>query len=280
MNKKLLALPALMLAATVVLGGTASAESTPVVTNLGANAVVTVGTPVIRESGDVKVRAENDTDGDRKIDIKLSDDMRRMMSGVFGTVTAVNGSTITVQTKAFVKGSLNIPAATYTVTTSSTTTVDKNKAANSVAAIAVGDTVIVEGTVSGSTVAATKIHDGVMMKGGDNKGAILDGNGQPIVGGTVTAISGNTITITNKSNVTYSIDASNAKITKNSSSTSISSIAVGDNLLIQGSVNGNSVVAASIIDGNNPSGKANNGQHRGFFGSIGNFFSHLFGFGK
>ena len=40
------------------------------------------------------------------------------------------------------------------------------------------------------------------------------GNGQPIVGGAVTAVSGDTITITNTAGVTYTIDATSASFTK------------------------------------------------------------------
>ena len=78
-------------------------------------------------------------------------------------------------------------ATTYTVDASSAT-VTKNGAASTVSAIAVGDTVMVQGTVSGTNVTAKTIRDGV----GQGQPAI-QGNGQPVVAGTVTAINGNSV---------------------------------------------------------------------------------------
>jgi len=77
--------------------------------------------------------------------------------------------------------------------------------------------VIVEGTISGANVAATVIRDGagpVPGKGpgmpgkefGDHGASstssttpIITGNGEPVVAGSVTAISGNALTVTNGS---------------------------------------------------------------------------------
>lgn len=71
--------------------------------------------------------------------------------GVFGQVTAISGTTITIT------DSRN--STTYTVGASNAT-VTKNGAASSVAGIAIGDTISVQGTVSGDSVAATNIRDG------------------------------------------------------------------------------------------------------------------------
>ena len=77
---------------------------------------------------------------------------------------------------------------------------------------------MVQGTVSGTTVTATKINDGLMLnkQSGDNNNGPTspDGNGQPSIGGTVTAVNGNIVTITNPGNTSYTIDVTNAKITK------------------------------------------------------------------
>jgi hypothetical protein len=104
----------------------------------------------------------------------------------------------------------------------------------------------------------------------------LEGNGQPIVGGTVSAINGNTVTITNKSNASYTVDISNAKVTKNGNAAASSTIAVGDTILAQGTINGTTVTAVNIVDSANASANV----HAGFFGSIGSFFARLFGFHK
>ena len=111
------------------------------------------------------------------------------------------------------------------------------------------------------------------------------GNGQPVVAGTISAISGNTLTLTTTSNVTYTIDATNAKILEGNSTVAIGSLAVGNKVLVQGTVSGTSVTASTVIDQSVPAGASaggsatvGKGQSRGFFSSIGQFFSHIFGF--
>ena len=211
-------------------------------------------------------------------------------NGVSGTVSAVSGSTITLTAKQFQRGSTANTASTITYTVDATNAaVTKSGAASSLSAIAIGDRLMVQGTVSGTAVTATKINDGM----GEGKGGINSmpnfptGNGQPVVGGTISAISGTTITITNSSGTAYTADASSAKFSKDgTASATISSLAVGDSVIIQGTVNGSSITAASVIDnGAAPAGA--NGQapgskpapkHPGFFGQIGGFFKHLFGF--
>jgi hypothetical protein len=113
----------------------------------------------------------------------------------------------------------------------------------------------------------------------------IQGNGQPIVGGTVSSISGATFSITNKSNATYSIDASHATVVKAGATSSVSNIATGDAVLVQGTINGTAVTATSVIDHGAvpvpPQGSGSNAQRGmtgGFFGAIGGFFHNLFGF--
>lgn len=223
-----------------------------------------------------------------------------MQPGVFGTVSAINGTTLTVTSKARMRPNTTSTAATtvYTVNASNAQ-VFKNAASSSLSSIATGDMVMVQGTVSGSNVTATTIRDGLVpgmgvpgmgmgrYGGMGHNGTTtlpIQGNGEPIVGGSVSAISGTTLTVTNASNVTYTIDASNAKIVENGTSTAFSNIAVGDNVIVQGTVNGNSVTASSVIDQGNSthasSSTSSSGGPRGggFFGAIGSFFKHLFGF--
>lgn len=209
--------------------------------------------------------------------------------GVFGTVSAINGTTLTVAGKAGFNGAAGI---TYSVDATNAK-IMKSGADSSVSAITVGDTVMIQGTVSGSNIAATVIRDGFGKdndeNGEENKlprqnmqaNKIIQGNGQPVMGGAVTAINGASLTLTNKSNVTYSIDASNARITKSGASSTLSGVAIGDNIIVQGAVNGTSVTASSIVDqGNTADSQSGNESksHFGFFGMIGNFFSRLFGF--
>jgi hypothetical protein len=226
----------------------------------------------------------------------------RAMPAVFGTVTAISGDTITVsENRGFNRGLRTSPNPTPTATPVATIyTVDatnakitKNNATGTIASITVGDTIMVQGTVSGTSVTATMIHDGIMggRIGGPGKNGQpttvlpqITGNGQPVIAGTISAISGSTLTVTNKSNITYTVDATNAKIVQGQNTITISNISVGDSVVIQGTVNGTSVTASSVIDQHVPSTTATSqpgakpNQNLGFFGRIGNFFSKLFGF--
>ncbi|MDE2041232.1 MAG: hypothetical protein KGI59_02525 [Patescibacteria group bacterium] len=225
-----------------------------------------------------------------------------MKPGIFGTVTALSGTTLTVVGRSFVApgtGTNGVSTASTTFTVdASAATVFKNNATSSLAAVALNDRVFVQGTVNGTSVAATTIRDGlVMMRGrgpGWTPGSIanggpgglpsIQGNGQPVVAGTVSGVSGTTFTITTSSNTGYTIDASTAQIVKNNASSTVSAISNGDYVIVQGAVNGSSITASSVIDG--PSQNSNTppvpgihpGGGLGFFGSIGNFFRHLFGF--
>jgi Domain of unknown function (DUF5666) len=212
--------------------------------------------------------------------------------GVFGTVSAINGTTLTVTSKGG-PSTQSSSGTTYTVDASNAIVV-KDGATSTVSAIATGDTVMVQGTVSGSSVTATKINDGMpqgqqggMMGKGGGALASLQGNGEPVIGGSVSAISGDTLTVTNKSNVTYSVDATNATVIVKNATSSISAIATGDNVVVQGTVDGTAVTASTVIDQGAQSSGGNNGTTGGpgmmhgiggVMGAIGGFFQHLFGF--
>jgi hypothetical protein len=238
--------------------------------------------------------------------------MRGGTPGVVGTVSAVNGSTFTVTSKGMMHArpnasssgatSATATATVYTVNASNAT-VYKNNVTSTIASVAAGDTVMVQGTVSGTTVTATTVRDGVgsatgkaSMPGekGFTRGASstlpvlpIKGNGEPVVGGNIIAINGTTLTVTNTSNVTYTVDASSATIVKGNVTSSIANVATGDSVVVQGTVNGTSITASSVIDqgtkGKNASSttgvSASHGNFvSGIFGAIGGFFSHIFGF--
>ncbi|MCX6721405.1 MAG: hypothetical protein NT026_02270 [Candidatus Staskawiczbacteria bacterium] len=220
-----------------------------------------------------------------------------MRPNVVGKVSAISGNTLTVVSKQGLKkdesNSTTTPVTTTTFTIDATNAkILRGETVIKVSDIAVNDTIVVQGTITGTNVAATIIRDGKVGNGNENKNneALLQiqGNGQPIVAGKITAVSGSTITITNTSNVTYAIDATSAKFfVPGVTNPTILSVAVGDNVVVQGTVNGNSVVASSVIDqkakpkntANNP---GNSQKPKGFFsgmmGGIGNFFKRLFGF--
>jgi hypothetical protein len=205
--------------------------------------------------------------------------MRR--PGVVGKVTAVSGTTLTVTAEK----KNQTAAATFTIDASAAT-VMKNGVTSSVSQIAVSDMIVVEGTVSGTSIKATLIRDGMKEKQ-EMMDELKDiqGNGQPVVAGQISAISGNSITVKNN-NQTYTVDASSAKVVKAGvANATVSNVAVGDTVIIQGTVNGNAVVASTILDKpvkteNSSSQPSTNPAlpRMRFFGGVGNFFKHLFGF--
>ncbi len=112
----------------------------------------------------------------------------------------------------------------------------------------------------------------------------MRGNRAPSVFGTVSAVNGTTLTVTDsRTNTTYTVDASNATVTKNGSASSLGNVSVGDTVMVQGTVNGTSVTASSVIDqgalhtSTNPTNGTSNTSHE-LGGAVGGFIQHLFGF--
>src|ERR1035437_542547 len=223
---------------------------------------------------------------------------RPMMNpGVFGTVSAVSGNIITLTGKQGFGTSVATTPTTFMVDATNAK-IMKNNVLGTITSILVGDTIMAQGTLTGTNLIATMIRDGQigkgMIRGGPNGNgkqsgktppvSPIIGNGQPVVAGTVSIISGSTITITNKSNVSYTIDATNAKVVQGQNTITVSGVTVGDMVIAQGTINGNSVVATSVIDQakvnatTTTPGVTTGEVHRGFFGSIGHFFSSIFGF--
>jgi hypothetical protein len=164
--------------------------------------------------------------------------MHMMGPGVMGTVSAISGNTITVTGKD--NTSYMVDATNAKILKGAE---GAAPATGSISDIKVGDTVGVRGTVTGTSVAATEITDGVFMHG------VPGGYGKgPGVAGTVSAINGNTITITGKDGVSYTIDAASAAVTK-VSTVAVSDIQVGDSIGVDGTVSGTTVTAKHIMDG-------------------------------
>ena len=76
--------------------------------------------------------------------------------------------------------------------------------------------------------------------------------------GTVSAVSGSTITVSVRTHMAsstptlFTVDATNAKIFKGSATSSVSDILVGDRVAVKGEVSGTSVTAKVIRDGGVP----------------------------
>jgi hypothetical protein len=215
---------------------------------------------------------------------------------ISGTVTVINGNTITVSGHQGMASS-STQQTLFTVDASKAKVL-KNNATSTITSIAIGDTLIVEGTLTNTNVVATVIRDGAMMgRGRENNeqrnsptntqsGMVqLEGNGQPVIAGTISVVNGTTLTVTTKSNVVYTIDASTSKIVVKNATSTLSSVAVGDMVIVQGAVNGTTVQASTLIDNGvaktetNQPVKTNQKQNtQGFFSGIGGFFSRIFGF--
>lgn len=230
-----------------------------------------------------------------------------MMPAVVGKVTAINGNSISVlgrqniaRTPGTAKPTTTTPPAEVTYTINATNAVVvKNKATSTVSSIAVGDMLMVQGTVSGTNVTATNIRDNVIgTRVGGNNGdnskprtgtstPAFVGNGQPIVAGKIVTVSGNTLTVTTATNITYTVDATNAKVLKGSGTIALSNVVAGDSVVVQGAISGSSVTASTILDKTNVapvapvstnSGTPENKDNGGFFGGISKFFMNMFGF--
>ncbi len=210
--------------------------------------------------------------------------------GVFGTVSAMNGNILTVTSKKFPNKTATATTTTYTVDATNAK-IMKNNVAGTISSIVIGDAIVAQGTLTGTNLVATNIRDGVMTRGGPGKmpgknatdplPPTITGNGQPVIAGSITAINGSTLTVTNKSNVTYTVDVTTAKIMQGSNTVTISNLTVGDSVIAQGIVNGNTVVASTLIDQKvQPASTtgATTVQPKGFFGRVGSFFAHLFGY--
>ena len=172
----------------------------------------------------------------------------RGMPGVFGKITAISGDTITIESQAWNKTSSG-NTTTYTVdATNAAITVGQKGSApttSTISSLAVGDMIGVEGTVSGTNVAATKITEGMGGFGMGRGGPGMGGRGTE---GTVTSVSGNTITITKQDGTTETIDASSATVSKMVTE-NVSDIQVGDRISADGTTSGTTVTAKHIMDG-------------------------------
>lgn len=141
---------------------------------------------------------------------------------VGGEITAINGTTLTIQgfSRDGMKNGMRNDAqknagqnstqkneTTYTIDASQAT-FEKNGTAATLSTFAVGDRVMIEGTLNGTSVVATKIFGGMpMMKVGPG-GMGHEGMGRGVQGvmGKVTAVSGTTLTVQREDGTVYTVD--------------------------------------------------------------------------
>ncbi len=166
---------------------------------------------------------------------------RGAISGIVGTVASITGSTLMVNGK---------NSTLYSVDATSAQILKDKSTAMIITDIKVGDMVMVKGKITGTTVVATVIKDGIPALN-------LNSNYNrkfPGIMGIVNSLDGTTFTVTNESGVVYTIDASHAVITKGvvskkPATVQIADIKTGDTVMVMGAVNGTSVTAEKIFDG-------------------------------
>jgi hypothetical protein len=193
--------------------------------------------------------------------------------GVGGTITAIDGTNITITGKDSSVYVADVSAATYvkiTEPTVPTTTTERPKPTiTSIALgdIKVGDTVMIKGTVSGTQVTATEVAVGIFTGG---PGGMMGHKGEashdhapegehkakPAAAGIIQTVAGNTVTIKDRNSAIYTVDATSAKILKDSGTRgtapvqgTIADLTVGNMLMAQGTLSGSTVVATEIVTG-------------------------------
>ncbi len=195
---------------------------------------------------------------------------------VFGTITAINGNTLTMSVTFRGEGKNSTTTTKIFTVDASTAKIIKSGATSSVSSIVIGDKVSILGRISGTNITAKIIRVGIQNKT-DSKNE-MTGDGKPVVGGKITSISGNTLTITNNSNVSYTIDVSNAKIFVKGATSSVSSLQINGEIVVQGTVNGTNITATSIIVNQDVKNDKPIQKNEGFLQKSKNFFRRMFGF--
>ncbi|HZP28628.1 MAG TPA: DUF5666 domain-containing protein [Acidimicrobiia bacterium] len=167
--------------------------------------------------------------------------------GAFGTISAIDGSAITVK---------DAGGRTTKVTTTASTTVTTTVTA-SVSAVKVGDRVVVSGSGSSSKIAATQVHDdGAASSTGGNGPAGGPGGGPggtsgdgSFVSGTVAGVDGSTFTVTDTIGTTVTVTTSSSTTVTKDETVGVSDLAVGDYVMVSGSRSNGVLTATRIREG-------------------------------
>ncbi|MEI6864043.1 MAG: DUF5666 domain-containing protein [Candidatus Adlerbacteria bacterium] len=149
-------------------------------------------------------------------------------------VTAINGSTLTVNAKG---------GTTYTVNAANVTVADDDNTAVSVSQIKVGDTVRIKGTVTGSTIVAEKISDSALRV----RTVLAAHNAAGA--GVVTSVNGSTFTIKPfGTQATTTVSAGSATVYRvNGDLASSSALTVGSKVVLAGNTNSDTSISATIV---------------------------------
>lgn len=191
-------------------------------------------------------------------------------NGIMGTVTAIDGTTIKLHA---VRGDAN-----YTVDASNAT-YRKGDILLALSSIKVGAMLFVQGAINENSIVASAIVD---AKGGMPIPPVK-GKHQPGIVGTVTEAEKAGFKVQTRDGAIYMVNAFNAKIWKNKTVASVGDIAVGDTVVVVGTITDMNIAATSVATvslpshDNNENVHMNNGVRVGFFHRIGLFFRSMFG---
>lgn len=163
---------------------------------------------------------------------------RAMGDGIHGTITAINGSSLTVD----VDGTaykVNVDGAEFH------TFADGKMFDISQGELAVGDSIGVRGEVDGITVEADHVMEGDMKFGerGGMRGEMHGGRG---VIGEVTKVDGTTITVEGRNGKTYTVNATEAEVLRTIKGF-VSDIKEGSRIGVHGDVDGTTVTVERIM---------------------------------
>jgi len=161
------------------------------------------------------------------------------LGGIFGTITSISGNTLTVQGK-------NNSSTVYTVDATGAKVVI-NGQASSLSGLAVGNQIAVRGKSTGTNqISAQSIMKGMppIVKGAPRLNGIMHGGA---VVGSITAISGNSLTVQGKNGTVYTVDATSAAVKVNGQASTLSALAVGDQISARGTQNGTNQITAQTI---------------------------------
>ena len=187
--------------------------------------------------------------------------------GIAGTVASIDGTTLTVTSQKpgdhrpggaadeGTGGDTNATATTYTVKTTATTRFTKTEDGK-VSDFAKGDTIVVIGTNTNGTVAATRISQtdgkapdkGIAPKQGgrsDRQPGHSGRHGEVTVG-TITMVKGSTLTLESRSGDSVTVTTSSDTAVSVNHEVALKAIKKGDKVHVIGTVSGTTVEAAAV----------------------------------
>ncbi len=179
--------------------------------------------------------------GKTKDEVKPTTEEKRQ--AYFGAVTAKTDNSLTILSASNVSYTVNIA-------TGAEIFINKIKQTN-LSGFVVGDNVMVQGTLSGSTISAKRLV-AIHLPAGT-------------IAGKVTAATGTTLTVLGSDNKTYTVLTTDASVKAKGKD---GTIAVGDSVVIKGDLAGTTLTAQTVTEG-----KVNTG----FFSRFGLFFKNIFG---